>query len=948
MKNLKAKIFTIVLAVLLCSSVFVIAAKAANPTEMLPNGNDTGIFPTFTYLELSPITIGVGQSALVVAWSDFIPPTGQGIYGDRWTFYVNVIKPDGTNDTLGPISSDPTGASIPTFYTPTEVGTYVFQAIFQRHVIDGGASRGEMAPEGVVYWPGSHNPNVNPIGDVFLSSMSPAVELTVGSTPLNGIPATPLPTTYWDRPVYGLSKGWGETIMGEWYGASELAQFGNGGKDNVYSSGPTSSHILWSRPFWDGGVAGGVAGLGKDGPDTSYYSGQSYESYGGPSIILNGKLYYKYGVNPVEGFYVYDLETGQLDYFRNTTGSAAGAGGGFSSVGSIPYGAPAFGQVLDYNSPNQSGTVGYYWVTSTGVTGNWDLYQDFTGNYICTIANTTWTVRNSAGTSVTEGATGTSSYGLDGSILRFNIVNLGTTAAPQMFLQCWNSSQAILAPAFESDMGYIPVWGSYPAITGVNYTLQVGVGSGSNAYWMWRPVLNNTYDGRLGLSINEPLTLGSLSPGVVSSSYIRQVIPENEIVGIYPGANNGTLVTPGTAWAISLKEGSIGQFLWSYNFTPPAGLGNAVDQAEQFSQHDTAYSGVNAQAGIFWYSCSMLSEWFVLSLSNGNLLWTSPQGPMEEMNGMGSVIVYDGQFIDCGGYGGVVRAYNDTTGAFLWNWTAPFYGVGSTYWQYTPTSYGALSGDGQLYLYSSEHSVSQPIRTDAKIWDVNATDGKLIWAETCWPSSSPILGDSILTVADCQDMSIYAFGKGASGTTVSVADNSATAGTNVMITGTVTDQSQAGRYDESGILTHPLKGTPAIGDAYMDEWMEYFYHNAAYPTNATGVPVTMYAVDPNGNLINVGQTTSDATGNFGFAWKLPDITGSYQIVASFPGSNAYYGSNSATYLVDNAPANVVTPSPAPVVNLAPTQMYVVVVGIAMIIAIAIATVVLSMVLKKRP
>ena len=98
--------------------------------------------------------------------------------------------------------------------------------------------------------------------------------------------------------------------------------------------------------------------VNSSSPDNSYYSGQSYESYGGPSIILNGQFYYAVGTNPKEGWYCCDLYSGETIYCRNNTSSAvSGAGGSFSSTGSIPSGAPAFGQVLVEDNPNQHGTI---------------------------------------------------------------------------------------------------------------------------------------------------------------------------------------------------------------------------------------------------------------------------------------------------------------------------------------------------------------------------------------------------------------------------------------------------------------------------------------------------------------------------------------------------------------------------------------------------------------
>ena len=53
------------------------------------------------------------------------------------------------------------------------------------------------------------------------------------------------------------------------------------------------------------------------------------------------------------------------------------------------------------------------------------------------------------------------------------------------------------------------------------------------------------------------------------------------------------------------------------------------------------------------------------------------------------------------------------------------------------------------------------------------------------------------------------------------------------------------------------QGTPAISDAWMTPWMEYLYMDQPYPTNATGVPVSIDAVDPNGNYVHIGNATSD-------------------------------------------------------------------------------------------
>jgi hypothetical protein len=414
-------------------------------------------------------------------------------------------------------------------------------------------------------------------------------------------------------------------------------------------------------------------------------------------------------------------------------------------------------------TPNQHGQLSYYWVTSTANPGQWDMYDSYSNQYICSIANVPSWISGALG--FFAPSTATPSYGTDGSILDWQIANLAPTnrfgqqiGPNQLYLQCWNTTQVILAPSDISDLGYIPVYGQ-PSTT-------IGAPSGSNTYWMWRPELNNTYDGSLGYSVNMSISANMVysGPGFfgMPAPIIRQIIPDKEIIGIYPGSNNGSAVVPGQAWAIGIADNDMGHVLWQYNFTSPAGLGDAAAQSQLFSQHDITYSGMDANASIFWFQNTMLREWYVYSITTGDLLWTSPPEAQWEFYGSfgQQIVVYNNMFIDTGGWGGVCNAYNAQTGAFLWNWTAPSVGQGETPYQYTPTVTGCISGDGQLYMYSAEHSVNNPIRRDSAIWDVNMTNGHEIWQEMCWPSGSPILADGDLLVLDDHDNQIYNYVKG--------------------------------------------------------------------------------------------------------------------------------------------------------------------------------------------
>jgi len=863
---------------------------------------------TWCYVAPGPDVAGVGQDVVIAFWINFNPPTASGAFGDRWSFTVNVVKPDGNNDTLGPFTSDPVGSGY-CIYTPATIGNYTIQAIFPGKVIDN--------------QPGGFNPAFSRgqewLGDIFLPSMSESTTFFVQEEQIPTYQETPLPTAYWTRPIYGANRLWG-SIAGQWLGGGDRPSSGPYNPINYYSTGPTTSHINWAVPFWSGGTMGGGASVNFG--STQYYSGQQYENYGGPYIVLDGKVYYKVNTPPREGWYCISLYTGETLYFRNTTGPVTGASGGRS--GSIPYGAPAFGQVYDYESPNQHGGFPYLWVTDTGVSGQWDMLDGHTLNYICSIANVTQTTQSAGGTTVRTGARGTSKNDNTGSICYYNLVDLGTTANPDMYLQIWNTSQTI--------------WWYNNA-------------SGSNVYWEWRPYLNFTFDGNHGFSLNASI------PAVQGS--IRQVVTDQYIIGGTTGniTDNPNFRTPGNFWALNLDpaKGQLGSLLWNFTFTPPAGLPDTIYGGGGFTGwHNTAFGGLSAEDGIFWYTNSMLRQYYVYSLDEtitgkpqGTLLWTSDPLSQWAFYGLGTT-VYNGMLYNTNGYTGILIAFNATTGHIDWNWSAPSVGYGETPYTNTPLYVGSIA-DGKMYLYSSEHSVNSPIRRDAKIWCVDLTNGTMLWSITCWPSndpisSSPIIADGRLLVADIQDCSIYCFGPGPSATTVSAPQLVPTVGSSVVITGTVTDDTPSGRHNTNGELDFALKGTPAISDEDMDAWMEYMFHQRPMPADAKGVEVVLETLDPNGNFYEIGRTTSDITGAYGLMWE-PPVPGEYQIIATFAGSGSYGPSQAITYMgVAAAPEPTPAPTPTPA-SIA--DMYLVPGIIGIIITIAIATIVIVLMLRKR-
>jgi hypothetical protein len=378
--------------------------------------------------------------------------------------------------------------------------------------------------------------------------------------------------------------------------------------------------------------------------------------------------------------------------------------------------------------------------------------------------------------------------------------------------------------------------------------------------------------------------------------------------------------------AFSLKYGQEGTKLWDTTFTPPSSAGNKTIQM--------AAGGISPEDGVFCFSCDQTLQRWGYSMDTGKLLWESE--PEIAMNfysikwpDMGpSQLVYQGKLLTCG-YGGVLLAYNITTGEILWEYAATTEGFESPYGNY-PMSIGAIA-DGKIYIGTGEHSPTQPLYRGSVLQCINASNGALLWNFPVYGAylaggnsgNDFAIADGYLLALNAYDNQIYCFGKGPSATTVSAPQNVPTLGSSVMITGTVTDQTNFPQ----------AKGTPAMSDADQNAWMQYLYAQQPLPANAKGVEVTLDAIDPNSNYIHIGTVTSDISGTFGYKWK-PEVPGTYQIIATFAGSAAYYASFAQTYLgVDEAPT---TPtSIEQIVQLPPFEMYTLYATIAIIIAIAI-------------
>ena len=152
----------------------------------------------------------------------------------------------------------------------------------------------------------------------------------------------------------------------------------------ISTDGPESAHILWSRPVWLGGVMGGQ--VGEVSNQREYYTGQSYESYGSPGLVVDGKIFYSIGQPPAYGWYCVDLYTGRTLYLRK-------------QYGWLVMLCRQWVKYCNIDNPNQHGGFSYLWRTSGvtlenpgGVNGTvWEMLDTYTGNMICRIANVSTT-----------------------------------------------------------------------------------------------------------------------------------------------------------------------------------------------------------------------------------------------------------------------------------------------------------------------------------------------------------------------------------------------------------------------------------------------------------------------------------------------------------------------------------------------------------------------------
>jgi outer membrane protein assembly factor BamB len=464
------------------------------------NAQGSGEIASYAYIAAAPNPVGVGQTAYITLWVDVALPNAL-VTNDvrRKNYTLTITKPDGTTETFSwPIIDDTTGIAFKP-YTPVEVGTYTLKFDYGGQVYTWDDDPSQISRYGGILWKGYR----------FL----PATKTTTLTVQEEQLPAPigsyPLPTEYWSRPIEGQNTYWYK-LASHWLGGNYFGAFQMTSSYNLWQKsgiGPSSPHIMWTKPIEFGGVVGGETSISGE----TYYSGGSYEGRFVNTIIMHGRLYYQLPLGHSGsggGYACVDLRTGEEIWSSNV-------------LGSITTAAPSKGQLYSFNTENQHGVGGGILWQVVGTT--WTAYDPFSGMWMYNF---------------TSVPSGTEVYTDKGEIVRY-VLNY-----PRRWLALWNNTAA------------------------VNNTASAALYDGTNR---WRPngkTINMSAAYSWNVSIPD---LPGLSSPVIHAVLPGDVILGTSSAISPTVGRARVMPNPYTVWAISDKPLARGQLLWIKNYSAPAG-----------------------------------------------------------------------------------------------------------------------------------------------------------------------------------------------------------------------------------------------------------------------------------------------------------------------------------------------------------------------------------------
>jgi len=899
MQNLTGKTVAIMISLIMIISIGAMITQ-------LPKAAGAIDIQTWTFINVAPNPCGVGQTVTVDFWLA-VPLQTSAVVTN---FTVQITNPDGAVTVQGPYASDVTGGT--TFeYAPTMLGTYTFIAMFNGQTLLGAA------------------PPVGYGGDYDEPSNSTPATLDVTSTPASSVPFTPLPTAYWQTPVNSNNVENWAALTGPWLGLynyifANTGMYNASGPYNPYTTGPTTAHILWTLPWCVGGVAGDGYNTEESG---NYYVTSQYQPKFAP-VVISGILYSTWfttslGTAANMGIRAINLYNGQTMWIINTTNQL--------KCGMQPV----------YETINQYGVNGP-WIITTGTlpasdtgggnvnlventTGtDWNFYDGLTGAYCFSIVNGT-----SAGFLTTDA---------NGNLIMYYE---NTTVGTEIVHPVSAAATAVTTIAGENER--VCAWNATLCFTG-SYTFN----EAKNTFTRFElgimysnPSIPNNLTTAEGGVTSLASGLASISPALGWGGLTLSQIGSEVIVASSGAGTPSVGETPG--WLIeagfSQADGSL---LWIYNRTETpwtrlsannmcqAGDGYFID----LNMATDVMNAYNIYTGILAWTNTLVT-------TNG-----SPVNPYDDY-GIQNIVDETNGIVIFNGLGGDIWGVNMTNGDILW-WTNTVllqggsgtetpYGIWPTWVQWN----GVAAGQNDLVYISEGHEYTPPLFRGAQVLCLNMTTGALLWKDLGFDDQGGAVAYGIYATYNSYDGQIYAYGQGPSATTVTAPSVGVTTATPIVISGTVLDVS-AGASQEAVKGLFP-NGLPCVSDASQEGLMNYAYEQQPLWTNITGVPVTLTAIDPNGNFVTLGTTTTIGASGYYSLTYTPDIPGNYTVTATFEGSGAYYSSSAVTSFYAGSPPPTPAPTSPPVTGLASQSsltLGIAAAAIAIIIAIAIVGILL--------
>ena len=887
MKILRNKTITLSIALILIMTLSTVM-------EVAPISKADNLYShsTVIFCVVAPTPIGIGQTTYVSFLVANVPPpalpANSPRFGEPWHgITLTITTPDGAVTNMTNLSTSYAGAGTIT-YVPTVTGNYTFVATFPGQTITSGPSAGQ----------------------VYLPSTSNTATLSVTSTPATTT-SFPGPSAYWTYPIEGQNQAW-SPYAGNWL-AGLNANASAPSVWNPYSQGPYSAHVMWSQPWVTGGLIGGsyesqIYGNGRyPGGGNTYFS----------PFIANGIMYvnippmytpqnFSSGgyVSQPAGFEAIDLATGKVIWSQSTTTDYI-----------------SYLEVLSYQLSTMGvGVIQLLWsCNSTG--GTWRTYDPQTGNLVQSI------------TGVPGG--GKVTFGPNGELLVYHINANG-------WMTMWNSTY------FEGACAQLDGWSNGPQ-------------SAPNTVYV---TPQGTYDFKLGYQWN--ITIPKQAGLGTISNQLSSILPNDLMI-------LGSRIAPTSTTGFYLKVMGISIKPNLYNPAPTNYLGLGANQSYTGNQaaevlfgpvdislfmnlptgsygsvNSLGYTNSGLPVFVIYRNDLLLTS--VYNAKTGAFMYnTKPMtNPLSTYDGdSNNIQCADGKLFQCG-YDGMMYCYDLETGNLLWSYYAGDAGLDTPYGTYPiEGSYSYYSiADGVVIASNNEHSPTDPTWLGAQVFALNETTGELLWSLNAeqWDSCPIAVAESQAIFLNWYDGKLYDLGRGPSAVTVSAPQVSITEGQTITITGTAMDVSPGALQTEQ--KANFPNGLPCVSDASMNGWMNHVYIQKPMPTNTTGVLITLTAIDPNNNLINLGSTISDTSGNFGYSWTTPQVPGTYKITATFDGTNSYWGSQSTTYLtVSSTPSATSTPT---VTSISVADTYFVPTTALLIIIMLVGFVVLALlVLKKR-